>query len=176
MVKLAWWFAPTSERDVLRFRLGRTLRPRQSGVAIAILGDGGEPPSYVDVAQRLGIHVGTVHRHLGRVRRRHPELYAQVMAERKRQLAARHSRVVAGREYRSLLWGRRGYAARYRDEDGAWPWDDVMGWVTRARVLSADDRRPRAARDRDVPGLPRPLQGDRRHRWPPDRTVGWSDG
>jgi ATP-dependent DNA ligase len=29
----------------------------------------------LEVARRLGVHIGTIHRHLGRVRCRHPELY-----------------------------------------------------------------------------------------------------
>jgi hypothetical protein len=40
----------------------------------------------------LGIHLGTVHTHLQRVRSGHPELYATIMARRADQLEARRRR------------------------------------------------------------------------------------
>jgi hypothetical protein len=43
-------------------------------------------PKYRDVAEALGIHLGTVHRHLSRIRKLHFRLYARVMAERQLQL------------------------------------------------------------------------------------------
>jgi transposase len=75
------------------------------------------------VAEALGVHIGTVHRNLGRVRERHPALHAAVMAERRRQLAEYHELVLEHRRRRSLAWGRRRYAARYRREHGRWPWE-----------------------------------------------------
>src|SRR6187401_873777 len=66
------FFAPPSQRDVLRWRLERILPPGRSRIAIAILGDGSDPPCYPEVARRPGVHVGTIHRHLGRLRRYHP--------------------------------------------------------------------------------------------------------
>jgi hypothetical protein len=86
---------------------------------------GGSPVAYADTAAGLEIHRGTVSTHLARIRRLHPELYTALMAERHRQLAARHALVLEERRRRSLRWGRRRYAARFRAEHGAWP-SEVM--------------------------------------------------
>ena len=61
--------------------------------------------SYPEVAAALRLHVGTVHRHLGRVRRRHPAVYAALMATRAQQLDARHERALARR--RTKRWQQR---------------------------------------------------------------------
>src|SRR5437763_2140608 len=66
------------------------LPPGQQRVARALLATG-TAPSYPALAAALSLHLGTVHRHLGRVRARHPALYATLMAERARHLAARHA-------------------------------------------------------------------------------------
>ena len=61
--------------------------------------------TYPAVAAALGLHVGTVHRHLDRIRRRHPAVYATLMAIRAEQLDARHQRALARR--RTKRWQRR---------------------------------------------------------------------
>ncbi|HEV8597653.1 MAG TPA: hypothetical protein VGR23_08025 [Candidatus Dormibacteraeota bacterium] len=71
----------------------------------------------------LGIHLGTVHTHMPRMRIRHPRLYRVLMAESRRQLAARHDAVIAERRLRSLRWGRRQSASRFRRQHGSWPWE-----------------------------------------------------
>jgi hypothetical protein len=45
------------------------------------------------------------------------------MAERRRQLAARHDAILFERRARSLRWGRRRYASKYRHAHGRWPWE-----------------------------------------------------
>lgn len=45
-----------------------------------------------ETAAALGIHVGTVHRQLARIRARHPMVYAALVAARRAQLAGRHDR------------------------------------------------------------------------------------
>jgi hypothetical protein len=45
------------------------------------------------------------------------------MAERRRQLAARHDAILFERRARSLRWGRRRYASKYRHTHGRWPWE-----------------------------------------------------
>jgi hypothetical protein len=58
-----------------------------------------------------------------RIRQRRPDLYKEILTERRRQLAARHEAVVEERRCRSLLWVRRRRAAKYRKAHGKWPWD-----------------------------------------------------
>src|SRR5438046_10268750 len=76
-----------------------------------------QAPTYGELAELLGLHVGTVHEHLRRLRRRHPEVYAALMAERGRQLAERHERALARVEARSKAWhheqAERRHFARY---------------------------------------------------------------
>jgi hypothetical protein len=118
-----WWLRPPTEAEVLTFRLRRQLPSGQARVAIALIADDPSPTSYTQVAENLGLHLGTVHRHLGRIRSIHPALYAELMTLRRRHLAERHVRVDARRRRRSLLWGRQRYAAKYRAEHGVWPWE-----------------------------------------------------
>ena len=101
--------------------LGR-LPAGQSRVALALV-LGPSAPTYPEVAARLGVHVGTVHRHLGRVRAKHPEVYAALMAERRWQLERRHERAVERAERRSAEWHRRQANRRYRARYGRWPWE-----------------------------------------------------
>jgi hypothetical protein len=126
----ASWFAPPSAESLESWALSdlrwtiRTELPRgQARVALGLLCLPEDPVSYRDVAEGLGVHVGTVHTNMRRSRIGHPGLHAKIMAERRRQLAIRHAAVVDERRKRSLLWGRRRYAARYRDAHGRWPWD-----------------------------------------------------
>jgi len=101
--------------------LGR-LPAGQRRVALALV-LGPSAPTYPEVAARLGVHVGTVHRHLGRVRAKHPEVYAALMAERRWQLERRHERAVERAERRSAEWHRRQANRRYRARYGRWPWE-----------------------------------------------------
>jgi predicted ArsR family transcriptional regulator len=75
-------------------RLLRTVPPGGRRVASALLADP-DGRTYAAVAEELGIHLGTVHQHLRRLRLRHPQVYAAVMAERRRQLARRHEQALA---------------------------------------------------------------------------------
>ena len=60
--------------------------------------------TYRAVAAQLGLSVGTVYRHLGRIRERHPEVYAALMMERERQLAVRHQQALERDEAHSDRW------------------------------------------------------------------------
>lgn len=100
----------------------RALPDGQRRVALALIGQPAAP-TYQQVADALGVHVGTVHRHLGRVRAARPELYARLMAERRQQLAERHDRAVERAERRSRAWHRRQANRRYYQRFGRWPWE-----------------------------------------------------
>ena len=65
------------------------LPPGRRRVALALVGSE-EAPTYPEVAAGLGIHLGTVHQHLRRIRLQHPVVYYAVMTERSRQLVERH--------------------------------------------------------------------------------------
>jgi hypothetical protein len=98
------------------------LRAGQVRVAIALL-DADPPATYQEVASALSIHVGTVRRHLKRIRDRRPDVYARIMAERRAQLDRYHSVVETRRMERSRRWGRHRFCARYRADHGRWPWE-----------------------------------------------------
>lgn len=91
-------------------------------VAEALVG-GDAARTYGEVADLLGVHLGTVHTHLCRLRLRHPEAYAALMAERRRQLDVRHQAAVADAEMRSWEWHRRQANRRYRQRFGYRPWE-----------------------------------------------------
>jgi hypothetical protein len=59
------------------------------------------------VAAKLGIHLGTVHQHLRRIRLRHPDVYVMIMAARARQLAERHELAVQRAAAHSEAWHRK---------------------------------------------------------------------
>jgi hypothetical protein len=80
-----------------------------------------EGRTYQGTALELGVHVGTVYRHLGRLRQRWPELYVEVMRIRAMQLERRHAAAVARAEARSASWQRRQAARRHRRLFGVWP-------------------------------------------------------
>jgi hypothetical protein len=84
-------------------RLLATLPPGRLRVAWALLADSAGR-TYPQVAMDLGLHLGTVHQHLRRIRLRHPKVYAAVMNVRARQLAARHRRARARAEAHSKRW------------------------------------------------------------------------
>lgn len=52
-------------------------------VAEALVSEGGAP-TYSQVAEALGIHLGTIHTHLRRMRLLHPGVWEAVTAERQR--------------------------------------------------------------------------------------------
>lgn len=109
----------------LEVRAELELPPGQARTVCALLAtlSSDPPPTYGEVAESLGVHIGTVHTHLRRVRLHAPELYGAVMAERRRQLAAYHELALERSRRRSLTWGRRRAAARHRREHGRWPWE-----------------------------------------------------
>ena len=80
-----------------------TLPPGRRRVAMALLADPAGR-TYRAVAAQLGVHLGTVHQHLRRIRQRHPEVHAAVIKERQRQLAARHRKALARAKAHSQLW------------------------------------------------------------------------
>jgi IS30 family transposase len=80
-----------------------TLPTGQRRVAKALIADDCGR-TYVAVAQQLGVHLGTVHQHLRRIRQRHPHVYSALMSERARQLAERHRRALARAEAHSKEW------------------------------------------------------------------------
>jgi predicted transcriptional regulator len=47
-------------------------------------------PTYPEVAEALGLSLGTVHEHLRRIRLYHADVFEELKAERKRQLDQRH--------------------------------------------------------------------------------------
>jgi hypothetical protein len=122
----AFWsfLGPPSALDIVRYRVRLELPIGQLRVALALVCLPEDPLSYTEIAEGLNLHLVTVHTHLRRIRLGRPRLYAMLMAERHRQLAERHSAVVEERRVRSLAWGRRRYAARFRAEHGRWPWQD----------------------------------------------------
>lgn len=58
----------------------------QRRVLVALLAEP-EGRTYPATAATLGLHLGTVHRHLARLRERRPAVYAAVLAQRETQLA-----------------------------------------------------------------------------------------
>ena len=80
-----------------------TLPPGRRQVAMALIADPAGR-TYPAVAAELGVHLGTVHQHLRRLRLRNPRVYAAVMKERGRQLAVRHRKARARAKAHSKLW------------------------------------------------------------------------
>ncbi len=98
------------------------LPPGQQRVALALI-DSPLARTYREVAAALNLHLGTVYRHLYRLRRGNPEAYAAVMAVRAEQLAKRHAAAVRREEARSAEWHRKQAARRYYYRFGRWPWE-----------------------------------------------------
>lgn len=73
--------------------------------------------SYPEAAAVLGLHLGTLHAHLSRIRKRHPATYEAIMMQRAEQLERRHQAAEA-REYERGV--RR--LASYREAHGRDPW------------------------------------------------------
>jgi len=88
----------------------------QRRVIVALLAEP-EGRTYPATAAALGLHLGTVHRHLARLRERRAAVYAAVLAQREAQLDARHE----GAEERAR--GRRARRrAVHRARYGCEPW------------------------------------------------------
>ena len=68
--------------------------------------DAGRVRTYPKVARILGIHLGTVHQHLRRIRLRRPEVYEALMQERASQFAQRHREALERGRAQSAAWHR----------------------------------------------------------------------
>lgn len=99
-----------------------SLPPGQRRVAEALVG-GEVAKTYPAVAEELGIHVGSVYRHLRRLRQRRPETYAELVALRRRQLDERHRGAVKRAAEHSARWHKKQANRRYHDRFGMWPWE-----------------------------------------------------
>jgi hypothetical protein len=84
-------------------RLLAVLPAAQNRIAKALIA-GPEAKSYTALAVELRVHIGTVHRHLGRIRSRHPEVYSALMIVRRRQLTERHKRALARAREHDAWW------------------------------------------------------------------------
>ena len=100
----------------------KTLPQGQQRVAGALV-DGSRARTYRGVATLLGLHLGTVHQHLRRIRLRHPDVYAALMLRRAHQLTERHARAVQRAESHSQEWHRRQANRRLFYALGRWPWE-----------------------------------------------------
>ena len=94
----------------------------QRRVAQELVGSG-YAKTYAEVAARLNLSLGTVYRHLKRIRERRPAVYAALMETRWQQLRQRHSEAVERRSKRSAAWHRRQANRRYRERFGYYPWE-----------------------------------------------------
>jgi hypothetical protein len=96
--------------------------PGQRRAAEALIG-GDEARTYQEAAEVMGVHVGTLYRHLKRLRERHPDVYAAVMATRAEQLAERHENALLRAAAHSREWLRRKRNLGYLRRFGCWPWE-----------------------------------------------------
>lgn len=96
------------------------ITPGQRRVVAALLSSQ-HAMTYEGVADQLGIGLGTVYTHLRRLRERSPELYDEVMAMRRAQLAARHTLAVWRAQAHSDHWHRAQSARRHYRLFGCWP-------------------------------------------------------
>ncbi len=103
-----------------------TLPPGRRRVALALIGSQ-EAPTYPEVAAALGIHLGSVHQHLRRIRLQHPGVYGAVMRERTRQLVERHTQALSRADDHSRNWHRKQSNRRYYHRFGRWPWQNKRG-------------------------------------------------
>jgi transposase len=99
------------------------LTPGQRRVVLALLNARRSTPTYEGVAKKLGVSVGTVYRHLKRVREKHPELYHSIMLERKHHLAQRHKEALKRAEENSRRYFYRRYNRQYKEKYGFYPWE-----------------------------------------------------
>ena len=88
-----------------------------------------QAPTYGEVAELLGLHLGTVYEHLRRLRLRHPDVYASLMQARGGQLAERHKRALARVQARSRAWHNEQAERRQWRRDGQSPPDTrIPSW------------------------------------------------
>ncbi|HTE19412.1 MAG TPA: hypothetical protein VK689_13640 [Armatimonadota bacterium] len=99
-----------------------TLPAGRRRVAEALVAGEGAP-TYPEVAEALGVHLGTVHTHLRRLQQLHPEVYGAIMGERARQLAERHEGALSRAADHSREWHRKERNRRYYYRYGFWPWE-----------------------------------------------------
>lgn len=94
----------------------------QFHVVEALVGDG-RCPTRREVAAQLGIHRGTVHTHLARIKRDRPALWREIDQVRRNQRSERHRQAVARERARSERWHRKQGARRFRARFGYYPWE-----------------------------------------------------
>ena len=104
------------QRDFSRLFSG--LPDGQYRVAMALIADR-SGRTYQAVAHELGVHLGTVHQHLRRIRQQRPDLYKALMKERARQLAVRHRKAIARAKAHSKEWHEK-TKYRYFSHFGRW--------------------------------------------------------
>jgi DNA-binding transcriptional ArsR family regulator len=104
--------------------------PRLTTSAYLTSGQGGR--TYCEVAEVLGLGLGSVYVHLRRLRLCEPAVYILVMAERRRQLANRHEEALSRAAAHSNAWHRAQSARRYFYRFGHWPWERRAGQPMRS--------------------------------------------
>lgn len=67
----------------------------------------GYDATYQAVAEKLGVHAGTVHRHIVDIKRRQPAAYEEWRNLRRHQLSARHQRALKRRRVHTDAWFRK---------------------------------------------------------------------
>ena len=82
------------------------LPPGQRRAVEALIG-GQTARTYTQAAEMAGVHVGTLFRHLGRVRRRHPQVYRMIRMLRLAQLALRHKTALQSARTHTRAWLRK---------------------------------------------------------------------
>lgn len=108
-----------STEDLLR-KLAN-LPPGQRRVASSLIE--GKGKSYQGVAEELELSIGTVYRHLKRIRDSSPATYQLLMAYRKGQLVQRHKESLKKARAHSDRWFRRERNRRFYYRFGYWPWE-----------------------------------------------------
>ena len=86
----------------------------------ALIGDGVDW-TYPEAARVAGMSEGTLLTHFNRVRRKHPELYAEIRVVRRAQLAIRHQRAMQNARFHSRAYLRRLNRFLY-EQLGYTPW------------------------------------------------------
>jgi hypothetical protein len=98
------------------------LSPMQGRVVAALVADG-RCPTRREVADELGVSLGTVHTHLLRVARGHPDVWAEVCRVRALQKQDRHQAAVYRERERSRRWHARKANRRFHAMYGRYPWE-----------------------------------------------------
>ena len=78
----------TQELANIRWRVQTELPRGQPRVALGPLCQPEDPVAYTDTATAFGISLGTVHTHMRRIFQGRPDLYGEMVAERRHQLFA----------------------------------------------------------------------------------------